>query len=241
MLLSDILSLVFKKIPYAILVFIVSLFLLNNLDIFEERYILKRHVVIGTHLGSSNFPVVDNFVNLIQSAQFKSGLDLGNVSVTFEGDLKEGLVATFQGKSKEMLNEASYKWMARINAIEKDLLEEETFATHQHSIERLRSIIKFYEGYEPNFSNGESLNELALYHMLGDDREVTNWKNLNDAKFRLKAKLEEEIFVLTKFYFEDTNSTSRYFPNKIFFIGISLIFSTLYFLIIIGLGYRKKS
>tara|TARA_B110000008_G_C16974874_1_gene565436 strand:- start:1829 stop:2554 length:726 start_codon:yes stop_codon:yes gene_type:complete len=241
MLLSDILSLVFKKIHYAFLVFVVSLLLLTNLNIFEEKYILKRYVVIGTHLGSANFPVVDNFVNLVQSAQFKSGLDLGEVSASFEGDVKEGLVATFQGNSKEKLIDASHKWMASINVIEKDLFEEESIATHQHSIERLRSIIKFYEDYEPIFTSDQPLNELALYHMLNDNREVTNWKNLNDAKFRLKAKLEEEFFVLTKFYFEDANSASRYFPSRVFFIGISLIFSILYYLIIIGLGYRKKS
>jgi hypothetical protein len=241
MLLSDILSLVFKKLHYALLVFIASLLLLTNLNIFEEKYILKRHIVIGTHLGSSNFAVVDNFINLVKSSQFRSSLELDEVSVSFEGDLRDGLVATFQGKSKEILVETSLKWMARINSIEKDLFEEETLVIHQHSIDKLRSIIKFYEDYEPTLPNGEPLNELALYHMLSDDREVTNWKNLNDAKFRLKAKLEEEIFVLTKFYFEDVNSSSKYFPSRVFFIGVSLIFSILYFLIIIGLGYRKKS
>ena len=238
---NELLTLILKKTHYAVLVFIVSLFLLSNLNIWEERYILKRNVVIGSHLGSSNFPIVDNFVNLTHSPQFKSSLDIGDVSIDFQGDVKNGLVVTFQGKSKEIMIEASYKWMARINKIEKDLFEEETLKTHQHSIERLKSIIKFYEGYEPTFSNVQPLNELALYHLLGDDRELNIWKNLNDAKFRLKAKLEEDILVPTRYFFEDENSISMYFPNQAVFVGLSLIFSFLYLFIIIGLGYRKKS
>jgi len=238
---NELLTLILKKTHYAVLVFIVSLFLLPNLNTLDERYILKRHVVIGSHLGSSNFPVIDNFINLVQSSQFKSGLDFGNVTINFDGDVKDGLIATFQGQSKESLIEASYKWMARINKIEEDLFKEDTLKTHQHSIERLKSIIKFYEGHEPTFSNVQPLNELALYHLLDDDREVKTWINLNDAKFRLKAKLEEDILVPTRYFFEGENSTSLYFPNRAVFVGLSLIFSFLYLLIIIGLGYRKKS
>jgi len=238
MLLSEIFTLVFRKIHIAAFIFFITLLLVSQLDLFEKKFKSVRHVIIGSHLGESNFPKIDTIVSVINGQQFKA--DMGEVIAKLEVS-RGGLIVSFKGTTQESLIAASEIWIKSINKIEEDLFREESYKLHNSTIKRLNKEINYYKNYKIRFSSNQALSEVALVNILNDKREIENWDNLHASEKALEKLLRRKVFVPTKYYLDFKGGLGHYFPNKLVFIGISLMSAVFYFLLIIGLSYRKRS
>lgn len=240
MFLSEILNLVIRRLPYSFGVFLLTFLIISNSGLLKDKYIMERNVVIGTHLGSSNFPMASNFINIVNSAEFKSKLKLKDVATNFE-PRDASLIVTFKGDIEENLIAASKLWISAINEIEEKLWKEKSIEILNNNILKLKEEIEFYENFNPKFSSEQTLEELALVNMLNDKFAVNNWAALNSAKFKLRGEMLKEAYLPTKFFLEGDGKVIRYFPNRMSYIGVSLIVFIFYNLLIIGLHYRRKS
>jgi hypothetical protein len=239
MLLSEIFTLIYRKIHISAFIFLITFLLVSQFDFFEKKFISKRNVIIGSHMGSSNFPQIDVMVSVINGQQFKA--DLGDVSAKLKSSTG-GLIVSFKGNNPESLIAASEIWIKSINKIEEDLFREESYQLHNSDIERLNKEINYYKNYKIRFSStNQTLSEVALVNILNDKREVENWNNLHASELALKKIFRKKVFVPTKYYLDHKGQLSYYFPNNIVFIGISLMSTVFYLLLIIGLSYRKRS
>jgi len=220
----------------AAFIFFITFFIVSQFDFFEKKYLSKRHIIVGNHMGSSNFPNRNTMVSIVNGQQFK--VDMGEVSAKLESS-GDGLIVTFKGKTQESLIAASEVWIKSINKIEEDLFKEESYQLYNSEIERLNKEINYYKNYKTRFSYNQALSEVALVNILNDKREVENWSKLHAAEKSLKKLLLKKAFVPTKYYLDFKGGLTHYFPNKLFFISISLMAVVLYFLLIIKLSYRK--
>ena len=247
MLLSEIFNLVFKKIHIAALVFFVTFLLVSQFELFEKKYLLKRNVSIGTHMGSSNFPDISVMLSILNSSQFHNNVKKNHsdssleVSAKLISSNKEGLHVIFKGKSSEDLIARSKAWLKSVNKIEEDLFKEKSYEIYEAKARGLNKKINFYKNYKTRFLSNQTLNEIALVNILNDKREVESWNQLYSSEIALESLLLTESFIPTKYFLDYKGESSYYFPNRVFFIGISLIPVVFYFLLILYLGFRKRS
>ena len=247
MLLSEIFNLVFKKIHIAALVFFVTFLLVSQFELFEKKYLLKRNVSIGTHMGSSNFPDISVMLSIMNSPQFHNNMKKNYSDFNFEASAKlthskkEGLVVSFKGKSPEDLIARSKAWLKSVNKIEEDFYKEKSDKIYKAKVRALNKKINYYKNYKTRFLSSQTLSEIALVNILNDKREVQSWKELHSSEIALENLLLTKSFTSTKYFLDYKGGSSPYFPNKVFFIGISLITVVFYFFLILHLGFRKRS
>jgi len=247
MLLSEIFNLVFKKIHIAALVFFVTFLLVSQFELFEKKYLLKRNVSIGTHMGSSNFPDISVMLSILNSSQFHNNVKKNHsdssleVSAKLISSNKEGLHVIFKGKSSEDLIARSKAWLKSVNKIEEDIYKEKSDKIYKVKVRALNKKINYYKNYKTRFLSSQTLSEIALVNILNDKREVESWNQLYSSEIALESLLLTESFIPTKYFLDYKGESSYYFPNRVFFIGISLIPVVFYFLLILYLGFRKRS
>jgi hypothetical protein len=256
MLLSEIFTLIFRRIHIVAVIFIATFLIVSQFDLIEKRYLLKRDVVIGEHLGSQNFPSLENLVGIINDNQFLDSINLGGVRADFEAKAAR-LYITFKGtfpETPETVVAASKIWMKGINKIEEDLFKEESQAIHDLEIDLLEKRINYFTNLSARIKSTEEMQEevfrrvideeemdnWTLTKMLSDNRELTIWDKLNQDKDSLMLLKKRKVFVPTRYFFDTDGKVTTYYPNKLTYIGYSLLASVTYLLSIIGLSYRKK-
>ncbi len=247
MLLSEIFNLVFKKIHIAALVFFATFLLVSQFELFEKKYSLKRNVIIGQHMGSSNFPDISVMLSVLNSSQFHNNVKKNHsdssleVSAKLISSKKEGLHVIFKGKSPEDLIARSKAWLESVNKIEEDIYKEKSDKIYKAKVRALNKKINYFKNYKTRFLSSQTLSEIALVNILNDKREVESWKELHSSEIALENLLLTKSFTSTKYFLDYKGGPSSYFPNKVFFIGISLIPVVFYFFLILHLGFRKRS
>ena len=256
MLLSEIFTLIFRKMHIVVVIFIATFIVVSQSDLIEKRYLLKRDVVIGEHLGSSNFPEVKNLVDIVNDKQFSANVDLGHIDTNFKITYSR-LYISFTGthpETPETMIAASKIWMKGINKIEEDLFKEESQAIHDLEIDILEKRINYFTNLSARIKSTEEMQEevflriideeemdnWTLTKMLSDNRELSIWDRLNQDEDSLILLKQRKVFVPTRYFFDTDGKVITYYPNKLIYIGYSVLTTVIYLLLIIGLSYRKK-
>jgi hypothetical protein len=243
MLLIEILKIVYKKLYLIIIIFLLSFFLLSNSSLLQDKYVLKRFIVIGEHPtlernDNSNFTSLDVFANSVNSPQFKRSVGMNDVwyELTKKGS---GLLLTLKGFDSERIVEASLKWLATVNQIEDDLYLQKTNLMHKNRVDQLKSKVDFYENFESKFESDQIVGDFAIISILRDNAEDDSFIKLNDATFQLEKLKNQDLYKPTAFYLNKPGYPLQYFPSPIIYLGISFLISLGFVILILAREFRK--
>lgn len=244
MLLNKILIIVFKKLYLVVIVFLISLFLLSNSSLLDDKYLLKRYVVLGQHSTefnnkTPNFASVDVFVSAVNSPQFKRSVNFNDVWYELTKEEGGGILLTLKGLDSESIVEASLLWLAALNQIEDDLYLQKTNFFKKTRIDELKSKVNYYENFKSKFESDQIVGDFAIISILRDDAENDSFIKLNDATFALKKLKNQQFYIPTNFYLNTKSYPVKYFPSSIVYLGISFVISLFFIIIILNFEYRK--
>ncbi len=220
-------------------VFFVTFFLVSKVDIIEKQYLLEKQVVRGrNYSGEYTTASLQVFVAVVNSQQFKASFNTGSDKVKLMKHPKNGLIVSFKGSSSEDVIAASKLWLNAVNKIE-DKQRIESYQKHAGKMQFLEQKIAFLENYETKFSSANTLSDIALLNILNDNREVALWEKLSTAKEQLHKLRFKKPFIPTKYFLETRVVLDHYYPNRMVYIGISLISVVCWFLFLLGFNYRR--
>ena len=253
--LSNILRLFGKHSPYMLIVFISSYFFIPQVYNFDKVYELNTAIVFAKlDIETQNDKLLDKATvdELLSSEDFEKAVSLssGNSNeissfeVSTNGNRNERLTKVrFYGDNIDDILSTSSLVINELRKIDKNIINA-TLQSYKREVELNKSIINEMEKnsqdrYYNDVVDVGNVNIVLLEDNKKSEIAYTSVRHqLEQRIIKLDYKINsyEEISYISPI---NRSSVTLFFPGKLTYLGLSILFTLLYFLIVINYHYLK--